>query len=236
MNYSSRRNPWQKCKVENQSWAEERAQIERRRRAAEEARATREATVTKGSSTETAREDMDTLLAKLRAGDSVGRKTRNRSKLSAPAKSRTSVTTVPEVMEEGEDKKDSDAADIAKNMLAALKMEGFTTSAAPAASSTSPNASQTYTPRRTRLRAGMRISGSVSLTSPMLEPTFEAEQTIQEDDGASVESNANTDPKTQREDDDDELQSQAYPILHVKGKNEQVSSKPSSGHIFNNEH
>jgi len=222
---------YKKCRMENQNWADERAQVEKRRRAAEEARATRVAALAKGGSSEIPREDMDTLLAKLRAGDSVGRKTRNRSKLSAPAKSRPSVTAVPEVVEKDEDKKDGDTADMAKNMLAALKKDGFTISTAPAASGTSPNASQTYTSRRSRLRAGMRVSGSVSLALPMLESTFEAGQTIQEDDGAPAESNADTDPKTRHgyNNNDDERESQAYPTLPSppSDKDEQVSPIPS---------
>lgn len=97
---------------------------------------------------------MDTLLNKLRAGDSVGRKTRrNRlagkgSKSDLPSANRL----VPQLTGPGA----GEAADIAKDMLAALKMDGFNTSAPP---SPNPTASST-TSRRARLRGSLRASAS----------------------------------------------------------------------------
>lgn len=172
-------------------------------------------------------------MAKLRAGDSVGRKTRNRSKLSTPANSRPSVTAVPEVAEEGEDIKDRVTVDKVKNILAA--MDGFTVSTPSAALSALPNVPQTYVSRRTRLRASMRVSGSVPPSTPALEPTPEAEPTVLEDDGKPVEIHPNTFLEAQYEDDEDEIRSQASPTIRVKEpttpprppeKDEQVSPKP----------
>ncbi|KAF9519877.1 hypothetical protein BS47DRAFT_1370603 [Hydnum rufescens UP504] len=116
-----------KCKTENQTAAEERANLEKRRQQAEQARATR-AQASEGVDDHKAQEDMDTLLSKLRAGDSVGRKTRrnrvagNGSKSNVPSAARL----VPQLTGPGV----GEAADIAKDMLAALKMDGFNSSPA----------------------------------------------------------------------------------------------------------
>jgi cytokinesis protein len=144
--------------------------LEKRRQQAEQARAAR-AQASEGADDHKAQEDMDTLLSKLRAGDSVGRKTRrnrvggNGSKSNVPSATRL----VPQLTGPGV----GEAADIAKDMLAALKMDGFSANSVPpspnpAISSPNPGPSSS---RRSRLRRGSvrttaSIDGSPALDAP----------------------------------------------------------------------
>ncbi|KAH9927040.1 hypothetical protein B0H21DRAFT_763729 [Amylocystis lapponica] len=105
---------------------------------------------------------LDTLLEKLRNGDNVGRKSRRaRSKGSrrstAPPPLSTDILLGPD--------SGTDTADIARDMLARLKSDGFST--VTPVSPTGPSAT-----RRTRRRRGSiikELSGSEQLTDNMAE-------------------------------------------------------------------
>lgn len=114
--------------------------MEKRRQAAEESRAHRQRVA--DDSTVQENEDtsvLDNLLEKLRNGDNVGRKTRRTrpgivSRVNAPLALNTEALLRP-----GTGTGD-DTVDIAKDMLARLKMDGF--DALPPASPTSSSASR----------------------------------------------------------------------------------------------
>jgi cytokinesis protein len=129
----------QKCKSENQTLAEERAAIEKRKAQAQEAKEAREKVKTEAAQDASV---LDNLLDKLRSGDAIPRKARkNRPKPSSLSDIRPSPL--------GVDVASGETVDVAKSMLAALQMDGFD-AIAPA----TPSARPARTSRRTRLRAG----------------------------------------------------------------------------------
>jgi cytokinesis protein len=133
----------QKCKVDNQAMADERLATEKRKQAAEELRAHREKAM------EAANENadvLDSLLEKLRNGDTVVRKTRRRGGAGAGAgsESRPAVPTSLQL----DSTASGDTADIARDMLAQLQSNGFV---AAQPSPTFPPPSTTQRRRRKRL-------------------------------------------------------------------------------------
>lgn len=158
----------QKCKAENVSAAEEKAAADKRRQYVDELRATRAQNASNMPEGH-AREDMDTLLDKLRAGDSVGKKNRrNRG-----AAGRQSISIAPRIAPQVTGGS-GEAADIAKDMLAALKKDGLTS---PSATPNVPS-SQVTKPRRSRLRGSLRgekgedAGSSVDLINPQTEASI----------------------------------------------------------------
>ncbi|KAJ3526821.1 hypothetical protein NM688_g8213 [Phlebia brevispora] len=133
---------YRKCKGDNLSILEERMAAERRKQAAEEAKANREKARAEATSQDA--EDtaiLDNLLEKLRNGDSVGRKRRTRNSERRPAAPLD--LTADKLLTSGTG---NDTADLARDMLARLKSDGF--DALTPASPTSSSA-----PRRSRRRA-----------------------------------------------------------------------------------
>jgi hypothetical protein len=95
---------------------------------------------------------MDTILNRLKAGDSIGRKAR-RNRLAGSSGSRSNIPPVPQLTPQLTGSVGSgEAADIAKDMLAALRQGGFTPIEPP-----SPRPPQT---RRTRIRGSLRTNAS----------------------------------------------------------------------------
>lgn len=141
---------YKKCQVENQTAADEKLALEKRKQAQEENRINRQ----KALDSEPANEDsdvLDALLQKLRNGDTVGRRTR---------RTRPSVDSrvVPlSFALEGSPAGDT-TADIARDMLAQLQSQGFVTSA----SSSMVAASQRR--RRRRTETASENSGSPLVT------------------------------------------------------------------------
>jgi cytokinesis protein len=123
--------------------AEELKAREKRKQAADETKANRQKALDVSSTTEN--EDtsvLDNLLEKLRNGDTVGRRAR-RARPTADGQSKVPLTLVPEPGA------NNDTVDIARDMLARLKSDGFE---AFAPSPTSP--SVTTRPRRRRTGVG----------------------------------------------------------------------------------
>lgn len=139
--------------------AEERLAAEKRRQAAEESRAHRQKVVDEAGADEN--EDtavLDNLLEKLRTGDTVGRKAR-RTRPATAARHPVPLSLDPEVLLAGEET-GNETVDIAKDMLARLQSDGFSTQV-PRTFSV-PSASQ----RRSRRRID---KGSVDLIAGELE-------------------------------------------------------------------
>lgn len=109
---------YQKCKMENQSVAEERAAAMRRRQQAQDVKAAREKAEPAQAEDTTM---LDSLLEKLRAGDSVKGRTRKRP----TAKERAARPAPPPLAILQEGGENGDAGDLARGMLAALKSDGF---------------------------------------------------------------------------------------------------------------
>jgi len=131
----------QKCKMDNQTLAEQKASAEKRRIAAEEMRAARQKAQEEASESEDT-SVLDNLLEKLRSGENVGRRAR-RARPSAPGSALTvDTTTTPPFDKE-------DPADVARNMLARLQSDGFTT-----LTPTSPKVNPYSASRRNRRRPG----------------------------------------------------------------------------------
>lgn len=158
----------QKCKAENISAAEEKAAADRRRQYADELRATR-AQNTNNPPEGRAREDMDTLLDKLRAGDAVGKKNRRNRSAGRQQSISGALRIAPQVTGGGS----GEAAEIAKDMLAALKKDG--SNATPPGTASNVSSSQVTKPRRSRLRGSLRVDkgedtgSSVDLANPPTE-------------------------------------------------------------------
>jgi len=129
----------QKCKMDNQTLAEQKASAEKRRMAAEELRAARQKAQEEASESEDT-SVLDNLLEKLRSGEKVGRRAR-RSRQSAAAAVLT-VDTTPSLSKE-------DPAGLARDMLARLQSDGFT-----ALTPTSPKTNPYSASRRNRRRPG----------------------------------------------------------------------------------
>ncbi|PVF99010.1 actin-binding FH2 [Serendipita vermifera] len=147
---------YQKCKNENRTAAEERAAAERRRQQVEEAKAAR----AKADTSQVGPEDtqmLDSLIEKLRAGDSVkGRATRKRNAKDRSARPAPSPLSLALLTEGGGDGPSGDAGDLARGMLAALKSDGFAPEnmdaivPIPMSSSTTP---MSPTRRRARIKS-----------------------------------------------------------------------------------
>ena len=105
----------QKCRVDNQTLAEQKASAEKRRMAAEELRAARQKAQEEASESEDT-SVLDNLLEKLRSGENVGRRAR-RTRPSATSSTLTVDTT------SSFDKEDP--AGQARDMLARLQSDGF---------------------------------------------------------------------------------------------------------------
>jgi cytokinesis protein len=122
-----------KCKADNQSAAEERMVADRRRQAAEEARAHRQKALETQSVDDTS--VLDDLLQKLRNGDGVSRRTR-RGKPGASNKplKLDFDTSQPYQPDAGS----LDTVGLARDMLAALKSDGFEAFSPPTPTSKHP--------------------------------------------------------------------------------------------------
>lgn len=121
----------QKCQMDNRTAQEERDAADKRRKAAEEAKANR-STKNAGGAVEGGVDNavLDTLLEKLRNGDSVGRKSRKNRRVngSAAAPRRKSVNekdAIGAAFEPSLPEAGDKTADLARDMLAALKSDGF---------------------------------------------------------------------------------------------------------------
>lgn len=132
---------YKKCKMENQTAAEEKAAVEKRKQAMAETRQLRQ-NAKDTSIREEEESVLDNLLEKLRNGDTVTRRAR-RARLKPDA--RPLVLPI------------DTTADVARDMLAALKADGFGTS-----SPTIPSAPR----RRTRRRTDLGGVDSQSALSP----------------------------------------------------------------------
>lgn len=119
----------QKCQSENRAAQQEREALERRRKAVEEAKASRPSRSAGGGATDTGDNAvLDTLLEKLRNGDSVGRKSRRsrRTKDRQSTQSGSNVNGKAEVsLDLGLPGVGDKTVDLARDMLAALKSDGF---------------------------------------------------------------------------------------------------------------
>jgi len=131
---------WQKCKMDNQTLAEQKASAEKRRMAAEELRVARQKAQEEASESEDT-SVLDNLLEKLRSGEKVGRRAR-RSRKSPAVSALTVDTTTPLSSKE-------DPAGLARDMLARLQSDGFT-----ARAPTSPKTNPYSASRRNRRRPG----------------------------------------------------------------------------------
>lgn len=133
----------QRCKMDNQTLAEQKASAEKRRIAAEELRAARQKAQEEASESEDT-SVLDNLLEKLRSGENIGRRAR-RTRPSAAASTST-VDTTPSLDTE-------DPAGLAKDMLARLQSDGFAT-LPPTSAKPNPYSSS----RRNRRRPGLEIT------------------------------------------------------------------------------
>jgi len=162
---------YKKCKVDNQSAAEEQLAMQKRKQAMEESKITRQKTQEASTDVLPGQEEedraaLDTLLEKLRNGDTIGRRAgrarrvvENRLPLSSSLN--TDGTHAPDI---------NDTADIARDMLARLQSDGFQT-LTPASPTTGPKR-QT---RRRRDGTGLSISGISELD--LATPDTESEGT-----------------------------------------------------------
>jgi len=125
--------------MDNQTLAEQKASAEKRRIATEGLRAARQKAQEEASESEDT-SVLDNLLEKLRSGESVGRRARRSRQSAAPSALTVDTATSPFEKE--------DPADLARNMLARLQSDGFTT-LTPTSPKTNP-----YSSRRNRRRLG----------------------------------------------------------------------------------
>jgi cytokinesis protein len=135
--------------MDNQSFAEQKAAADRRKQQVEDAKAARVKAVN------TATEDstmLDSLLEKLRSGESVKGRT-GKTRRGERQKPGPSPLTLP-------DASVGDTADIAKGMLAALKSDGFDPTSMPS----SPTSKAEYTrSRRARIRSDPELAEEIAL-------------------------------------------------------------------------
>lgn len=159
--------PVQKCKAENVSAAEEKAAAEKRRQYADELRATRAQNAENAEEHQT-RDGLDELMGKLRAGDSVGgrkgRRTRN-------GPGRQSISSAPRIVPQLTGSSAGDAADRARDMLAALGLDGSQPAGSSTTLSVPSSTPQVAKPRRSRLRGSLvgdtdGSRSSIDATSP----------------------------------------------------------------------
>lgn len=157
--------------MDNQSIAEEREAIERRKNAAEQSRARREQEFASMVDYEDTAA-LDNLLEKLRNGDNVGRKSRR-------TRARASRSSAPLTLSTDhlpESSNGTDTVDIARDMLARLKSDGFEavtpTSPVPGSVRRSRRARQTNTAERfleelkeSDQEGSPKLADSVSLSS-----------------------------------------------------------------------
>ena len=157
--------------MDNRAAQKEREAAEQRKKAAEEAKANRSARATDASSEGTADNAvLDTLLEKLRNGDSVGRRSRKNRRQNGNAASsrRTNVngndtssgTSFEPNLPEAGDK----TADLARDMLAALKSDGF--------EAFTPTTASTPGRQRRRSRQRRRIVTEFGTEEMVASPTF----------------------------------------------------------------
>ncbi|KAF8212513.1 hypothetical protein K438DRAFT_1663494 [Mycena galopus ATCC 62051] len=153
---------YKKCKADNQTIAEERAALEKRRAAAEEVMAKRQLAMNEAPPTE---DDsvLDTLLAKLREGETVGRRTR-RNRGGNESRIPTSLN--------GDGDGTPAAADVARDMLARLQSDGFVTPASPTVAVT-----QRRRRRRDVLSDGLPSPQSESVVSDSEPANLEEDET-----------------------------------------------------------
>ncbi|THG99732.1 hypothetical protein EW026_g2656 [Hermanssonia centrifuga] len=168
---------YKKCKADNQSIFEERTAMEKRKQAAEEAKARRENAKAQAAVQDS--EDtsiLDNLLEKLRNGDSVGRKAR---------RARPSTANRPVAVPLNLDANGllaagtgNDTADLARDMLARLKSDGF--DALPVSPTTA------NPPRRTRRRAPTSTPFRGISEELQDSPLLQGAQSILDGDGDST--------------------------------------------------
>lgn len=132
----------QKCKMENQTAAEEKAAVEKRKQAMAETRQLRQ-NAKDASVREEDESVLDNLLEKLRSGDTVTRRARR-------ARPKPEARPLVAPLEA--------TVDVARDMLAALQADGFGTTMSPTVSS-APR-------RRTRRRTDLGGVDSQSALSP----------------------------------------------------------------------
>ncbi|KAJ7684827.1 hypothetical protein DFH06DRAFT_20524 [Mycena polygramma] len=154
---------YKKCKAENQSLAEERLAVEKRRQAADDARANRQKVLEETVPNEDD-DVLDTLLEKLRNGDTVTRRNRrnrtgNENRPSVPQSLNIEGATPA-------------AADVARDMLARLQSDGFVTPASPTVA----------VAQRRRRRRDM-MSDSDDLPSPNSELVMSDSNPEEDDEG-----------------------------------------------------
>ena len=127
----------QKCKMDNQTIAEQKASAEKRRIAAEELRAARKKAQEEASESEDT-SVLDNLLEKLRSGENVGRRARR-----ARPNAETSMLTVDITLPPDKE----DPADLARDMLARLQSGDFA-ALTPASQKSNPYSSSRRNRRR----------------------------------------------------------------------------------------
>lgn len=139
--------------TDNQTAAEERLAMERRKQAMAESRSHRQ-NAREQSGPQEDNAVLDNLLEKLRNGDTIGRSKARRARPIQEAKSAVSLTT------DG----NGDPAHLAQNMLLALQADGFDTASLPSSpTSTAPR-------RRTRRRAQALASEAGDSQSEIASP------------------------------------------------------------------
>lgn len=158
----------QKSQSENRAAQQEREALERRRKAAEEAKASRPFRITEGDVSNTGDNAvLDNLLEKLRNGDSVGRKSRrNRRTKDKQLGQGESITNgkVGDAPELGEPNNGDKTVDLARDMLAALKSDGFE-AFAPGTSTSSTSRSSRRPRQRRATEFGQAEEAPVSPSS-----------------------------------------------------------------------
>ena len=141
--------------------AEERMAVEKRRQAAEAAKANKLKAAENPEQTEEDNAALDNLLEKLRNGDSVGRKARRSRKSTAPRTPAAPLTLNTDVLLSA--KSGDDTVDIARDMLAKLKADGF-----DALTPSTPTASSMRRTRRRRDTEG--VAALAALGESMVSP------------------------------------------------------------------
>ncbi|KAF8061453.1 hypothetical protein FPV67DRAFT_279876 [Lyophyllum atratum] len=143
---------YKKCQAENQTAADERLAVEKRKQVIEEQKQNREKALNDAMPDENS-DVLDTLLEKLRNGDTVGRRAR-RTRPTADARPPAPLSlTLENSLPSG------DTVDLARDMLARLQSDGFTAPISP----TAP-----VTQRRRRRRTDTASNGGDNPGSPLM--------------------------------------------------------------------